>query len=269
MKLIKNKFHIITPVKNCALDLEILINSLLNQTYKYWNLILIDGNSESNELKKIESLAMIDNRISLIHQDFINFKGIYGGMNMGIDHLDLKSGSKNWLMFLGADDLLIENNTLEKIDERVLENSKHSSFDLITTTSKYFKNNKLVRKSGFFQKKNILLSNEFEMMLFYGYIPCHQSAIFNSNIFRTNLRYKDKFEIAADLNLFLEISKYNISVLTLDMFTINISCGGISSKKHLKRTVEVIKAYKSRFGYKAIFPLILRYIRKVFGFLKK
>ena len=269
MEKIKNKFHIITPTKNCSSDLEILINSLLCQTYNSWNLILVDGNSRNIELQKIKSLASIDNRISLKKQDFNRFKGIYGGMNIGINNVNLNSDWNNWLIFIGADDLLIENNTLEKLDEKINEYSKYKIYDLITTKSKYYKNTKFIRKSEFFGKKNIFSRMNFEKMLFYGYIPCHQSTIFNSKIFSPNLRYNHSLKIAADLYLFLELTKYKISVLNLNMYTVSISCGGISSKKHLKRTIEVIKAYKSKFGYKLLIPFILRYIKKLMGFLKK
>ncbi len=49
----KPKFSIITVVKNDEKGISSTIKSILNQTYKDFEYLIIDGNSSDNTLKKI------------------------------------------------------------------------------------------------------------------------------------------------------------------------------------------------------------------------
>ena len=52
--------------------------------------------------------------------------------------------------------------------------------------------------------------------------------------------------LAGDLDFFCRLCKKDkLSIFILDFFIVSMSCGGISSKKHFRRTIEVINAYKS------------------------
>lgn len=57
---------IITANFNCETFLKQTINSVLSQTYSYWELIIIDDNSTDNSINIIESFCKEDNRIQLI-----------------------------------------------------------------------------------------------------------------------------------------------------------------------------------------------------------
>ena len=90
---------IVTVVKNAETTIEKCINSVLNQSYKNIEYIIIDGNS-SDKTKKI--IDKYKNKISLIISEDDN--GIWEAMNKGIN---LAKGEI--LCFLNADDFYYDN----------------------------------------------------------------------------------------------------------------------------------------------------------------
>ena len=64
MKLIS----VIVPVYNTEKYIEKCVMSILNQTYKNLEIILIDDGSTDNSPQICDSLAEKDNRITVIHQ---------------------------------------------------------------------------------------------------------------------------------------------------------------------------------------------------------
>ena len=62
------KISIIVPVYNIEKYLEKSIESLINQTYKNIEIILIDDGSTDNSPQICDSLAKKDSRIKVIHQ---------------------------------------------------------------------------------------------------------------------------------------------------------------------------------------------------------
>lgn len=96
---------IITPSFNSSDYLERAIKSVLNQNYKNWEHIIIDGVSTD---KTIDIVRMYpDSRIKInIEKD----NGIYDAMNKGI-----KMAKGDWLYFLGSDDWLYDEFVLEGV----------------------------------------------------------------------------------------------------------------------------------------------------------
>lgn len=74
---------VIIPVYNVDKDiLDRCINSIINQTYKNLEIIMIDDGSVEQCARECDSLAATDSRIVLIHQEN---KGISGATNAGIN----------------------------------------------------------------------------------------------------------------------------------------------------------------------------------------
>ena len=104
------KISIIIPIYNTEEYLRECLNSVINQTLKEIEIILIDDGSTDNSGKICEEYASKDKRIKVIHQ---KNQGAAISRNKGID---LAQGK--YLYFLDSDDY-IESDTLEKMLNKI------------------------------------------------------------------------------------------------------------------------------------------------------
>lgn len=88
---------IITPSFNSSDFIQNTINSVLNQTYSHWELIIIDDCSTDNSGEEIKAYIDQDSRIKLIKLEQ-NF-GVANARNVGIEN-----SSGNYIAFLDSDD---------------------------------------------------------------------------------------------------------------------------------------------------------------------
>lgn len=92
-------FSIIVPIYNVSKEyFECCINSLLKQSMRDIEIILVDDGSVLDCAKMCDEFADIDKRIKVIHQ--IN-KGVSAARNIGIE-----TACADWIMFVDADDWL-------------------------------------------------------------------------------------------------------------------------------------------------------------------
>lgn len=91
---------IIMPVHNAENYIAEAIKSVIKQTYKIWELIIIDDKSEDNSLQIVCNFQKIDKRIKIIRLS--NNQGASAARNEGI-----KYSVGDYLAFLDADDIWI------------------------------------------------------------------------------------------------------------------------------------------------------------------
>ena len=100
---IKISFSIIIPTHNRAYIIKQCIDSILNQTYKEFELIIIDDHSEDNTIELLKSIE--DTRLKILKLE--GRKGAQAARNEGI-----KNASGDWICFNDSDDFW-QNNKLE------------------------------------------------------------------------------------------------------------------------------------------------------------
>ena len=93
---------IIIPIYNAELYLEETIDSVLNQTYQIFELLLINHNSTDNSSSIINNFVKKDKRVKAVHLD-INMGGPAHPRNVG---LDISQGE--YVAFLDSDDVWLE-----------------------------------------------------------------------------------------------------------------------------------------------------------------
>lgn len=120
-------FSIIVPVYNVEKYIHKCINSLIKQTFKNIEIILVDDGSPDNCPKICDEYSRIDNRIKVIHK---NNGGLSDARNFGI-----RSATGEYILFLDSDDFL-EGNACE-----ALLPYTEGNFDLILGNAKEIRNN--------------------------------------------------------------------------------------------------------------------------------
>jgi glycosyltransferase involved in cell wall biosynthesis len=108
------KVSIIIPVYNRCNLIEQCINSLLNQTYKNIEIIIINDNSSDSTLNKLDKYKN-NNKIMILSN--INNYGCYTSINFG-----LKFVSGDYITIHGSDDISLPNR-IEEIINTILENN--------------------------------------------------------------------------------------------------------------------------------------------------
>ena len=109
----ENRISIIVPCYNACNYVSETINSVINQDYKNWELILVNDGSTDTTLDILNSYALKDKRISVY--DIPN-GGVSKARNLG---LDIAHG--DWIMFLDSDDWF-ETNALSTVKNYIDKN---------------------------------------------------------------------------------------------------------------------------------------------------
>lgn len=105
----EEKFSIIMTSYNYANYISEAIESVIKQTYKNWELIIVDDGSTDNSLEVINEYLEKDSRIKLFqHEGGIN-KGLAESIKLGIEKTSFK-----WIAFLESDDKFTPNCLEEK-----------------------------------------------------------------------------------------------------------------------------------------------------------
>lgn len=117
-KLIDELISVIIPVYNVEIYFSRCLESIIGQTYKKIEIILIDDGSTDNSGKICDKYALNDKRIKVIHA---SNKGPAATRNIGIEN-----SKGTFIFFLDADDF-IENNALNLL----IENYRRTKADII------------------------------------------------------------------------------------------------------------------------------------------
>jgi glycosyltransferase involved in cell wall biosynthesis len=212
-------FSIIIATHNASKYLERCLNSIRNQTYQNFELIIIDANSKDNTLNIIKS-----------NLEFINYyiseddNGIYDAWNKGI----LKSNGK-WVLMLGSDDILFTN----ALEFYYNYSINFPNLDFISAKLN------LVTQNG-----NIIttIGEKWEWGKFKFKMNCiHVSSLHNRNLFQEIGLFNNKYKISGDYEFLLR-KKHNLKVGFLNQIVGNMQEGGISNS--YKSLFEILKAKK-------------------------
>ncbi len=123
-----NRVSIVLPTFNRSEYLNKSINSVIQQTYKNWELLIIDDGSTDNTL---EILKKYLNQYSNIRYFFHENRGVAYSMNIG-----MKNSIGDFITFIGSDDEYLINHLYERVE--YLKNN--SNVDLLHSPAKIIGN---------------------------------------------------------------------------------------------------------------------------------
>jgi len=223
------KVSIVTVVYNSENTIKDAIESVLNQTYKNIEYIIIDGASTDRTVEIIKSYR---NKINKFVSE--PDKGIYDAMNKGI-----KLATGDIVGILNSDDVYADNNVIETIANTFQKNDYDAIYgDLI-----------YVDKENLDKVIRYWKSNPFEKGLFQkGWHPAHPTFFVKREIYDRYGLFNLDFKIAADYELMLRfMERYNIGTYYIPEVLVKMRVGGESNrslKNILKANIECYKAWK-------------------------
>ncbi|QNK76815.1 glycosyltransferase [Winogradskyella sp. PAMC22761] len=216
---------IITATYNSELTIAKTIDSILNQTVRGFEYIIVDGNSSDN------TVQIIQENEHKFETANISFKwisesdnGIYEAWNKG-----LKLSSGKWVSFLGSDDWYVEN-AIERYSETIINNA--FPVDIIYSNVNLVNNETII--------KNI--NGTWKWKVFKKYMNiAHVGAFHNRIFFDTYGLFDESYRIAGDYELLLRAKK-ELKTLKIDFISAFMNDGGISNNNVNQAFNETMKA---------------------------
>jgi glycosyltransferase involved in cell wall biosynthesis len=217
------KLSVITIVYNNAKDIERTMLSVLNQTYKNIEYIIIDGASTDGTL---EIINKYQSRLAKFISE--TDKGIYDAMNKG---LALATG--DYVLFMNSGDEIYAPETVEE----VLATS--ASADIYYGETEMYDENWKSLGQRRHQAPESFNWKSFRL----GMSVSHQAIYIKRSLTEPfNLQYK----YSSDIDWILKIAKKSSNIVNTHMYVAKYLVGGMSKKKHwasLKERFKILGHY--------------------------
>ncbi len=231
------------------------IESVISQTYKNIEYIIVDGASTDGSLDVIKEYAQKYSSIIKYISEPDN--GVYSAINKGI-----KMSSGDVVGLLHGNDFFSSTNIVAKV-AKVFEDS---SIPFVYGDVKYVKGKRdtVVRYYS--------ASQFTEKLLLQGIAPPHPSLYMRRELFEKCGLYKEDYLIGADFDMFLRLivgNKLKGRYLSLDMVT--MTTGGLSTQIYhqiFTNNREKYRALKENSCNVSVYMLIKRYLYAI-KFLRK
>ena len=249
----KLKISIITVVLNNKETIQDAISSVLDQTYKDIEYIIIDGASTDGSIETIKSYG--DKITKFVSEPD---KGLYDAMNKGI-----KLATGDVIGILNSDDFYID----EFVIERVVREFEKKQVDSVYADLVYVNPENLDKIVRYYD------SSHFNPQRFaYGWMPAHptffvkRKAYEKYGVFRTDLKIAADFDI---LVRFLYIHK--ISYSYIKEILVKMRTGGVSTSFNSIwiNNIETLRVCRDNGIKTNIFKILSKYPAKILGLLKK
>ncbi|RZJ52710.1 MAG: glycosyltransferase [Flavobacterium sp.] len=183
---------IIMPAFNAEIFITESIESIINQTYKNWELIIVDDGSTDKTAEIIKTFRNLDDRIKYIYQE--------NGKQGKARNLGIKDSKGHYIAFLDADDIWTDDKLAIELDEI----NKQKNVDLIFSQGFNLSENEISECN--LLVKEIWDTDDFEKFLDHNQIPI-LSVLVKKEALTAVKNFTEKSEIqnAEDYHLWLKL----------------------------------------------------------------
>ena len=240
-------FSIIVVSLNPGERLKQTLNSILEQTYTDYEVIVKDGGSKDGSLDFLKEEGILEKhpQIRLIVQPD---KSIYDGMNQAVSYVKGK-----YVQFLNCGDLFYDKTVLEKTAEYILNREKTDTAD--------GKKTEQLSPAIFYGNQYNLLQNsivtsapQINDFTCYRNVPCHQVCFYDGRLFAKRA-YLPQYTVRADYEHFLYcIYEENARAFSMPVTVCMYEGGGYSeTKENRKKSAAQHKEITAKYlGKKAV-----------------
>ncbi len=245
------KISIITATYNSGSTVRDTIESVLAQTYKNIEHIIVDGASKDDTMAIVKEYEpRYEGRLRYISEPD---KGIYDAMNKGI-----AMATGDVIGILNSDDFYTADIVLETIAEEL----NSSKVDAVYADVKYVDWNDTSKSVRYYSSKSFK-----RPLMRFGFMPAHPTWYCRREIYEKFGGFDPSYRIAADFeNLLRVIFTHKITIKYIPMLCVTMREGGNSSSG-ISSTKQIIKdrlrAYKQNYVYSNILFEMMGYCYKI------
>ena len=190
----KPLISVIIPVYNANGYLFDAVNSILNQTYKNLEIIIVDDGSTDNTPKILKNISKKDKRIKII----TNKRNL--NIARSLNHA-VKIAKGNYIARMDADDISLPN----RLEIQMKYLLKHSEVVILGGQCKTIDTNNKLIGHKYFPISDI----DIKSALYYENPIQHPTIIFNKKLIPKNFSwYNPELPPAEDYDLFFRLAKY-------------------------------------------------------------
>ncbi len=260
------KISVIVPVYNASSTLNRCVDSILNQTFSDFELLLINDGSKDHSGQLCDEYAKKDPRVRVFHKEN---GGVSSARNLGLDN-----ATGEWISFCDSDDWVLP--------EWLAIFIKHTdSSDLIISNFDIIHNNSIETPSPLTKEspKKLEVINYLETNNVFGYLwcKCFKQTIINSK----NIRFNTTATLWEDVDFiykylaYINNIKYDVTSTYLYVYPekqkysetdyFDISYSIIRTIHHLVKDSKIRDFLFDRYGYALTYNLIKQYNNKKYN----
>lgn len=216
---------VITIVYNNVKDIERTILSVVNQTYRNIEYIIVDGLSNDGTLDVVHKY---ENRIARIISE--KDEGIYDAMNKG-----LAVAKGDYVIFMNSGDEFFDEGTVAAV------------FASADDADVYYGETEMIDDNGqSLGQRRHKAPKQFTWRSFkYGMSVSHQAIYIKRSLTEP---YDRQYQLSADIDWILRIVKKAKTIVNVNRYVAKYLVGGMSKKKHRQSLAERFHIMKKHYG---------------------
>lgn len=229
------KFSIVTVTYNAEAVLEDTIQSIVTQTYKNLEYIIVDGASKD---KTIEIANRYREHIHILVSE--PDKGLYDAMNKG-----LKLATGDYVCFLNAGDCLHEDDTLQLIVHALMQ--RQAAYPAMPLPDVLYGETEIVDSEGHFIRMRRLSTPEHLTWKSFqhGMLVCHQAFFARRELAEP---YDLQYRFSADFDWCIRIMKKSRLLFNTHLTVVDYLQEGLTTQNHRASLIERFHIMRRHYG---------------------
>ncbi|CAH1553005.1 glycosyltransferase [Vibrio rotiferianus] len=240
---------IILPVFNAERYISQTLESLIEQTYDNYELIILDDGSNDNSLSIIKSFATRSGKVKVISREN---KGLIASLN---ELLSLCQGQ--YIARADADDIYIQ----DRIEKQVKYLQSNPDIAVVGTSYNHISENGTYLSS----RRQLIHPESLQVSVLFGSPLAHPTVMINKSICGKDLYYDNDYPYAEDYELWIRLihkCNYKIANISENLVNYRVHGNSVSSQFMEEQSASMVKALLNTEKFRSIKNRLPKYIDK-------